>query len=89
MKDNSGKEINDIEFLIGLPYSLKSWFILKDYVDKCNWPDVRVYEKIILDYHADCPIQEMVYILSTAQKRFTDDVVTRLFDLYLQLSLTE
>lgn len=43
--------------LLGLPISITSWIILRDYAS--NHADIDIYKKIISEYRKDCPLFEL------------------------------
>lgn len=56
------------EQMLALKPSVKSWIILRDYIN--NHPDLDAYKKIISDYKSECPIWEMARIIGQASRYF-------------------
>lgn len=72
------------DIILNLPVSVRSWFILNDYIKTQG--DLSVFKKIIADYALECPVKEMLLILSKAEGYFSKEEVSELFQLYLEIS---
>lgn len=56
--------------LPGLPISITSWIILRDYAS--NHADIDIYKKIISEYRKDCPLFELKKLFGTARVSFDE-----------------
>lgn len=81
--------MNDIkrDMILNLPVSVRSWIILNDYIKTHG--DLEVFKKIIREYSIECPFKVMLEIFRWAERYFTERDISELFNLYLQISITE
>lgn len=64
--------------LLNLPVSVKSWILLRHYLDQ-TW-DMDVFIKVIDDYYSEMPLFEVYILFSLAEKMVDDSTFQELID---------
>lgn len=64
------RKIMNLRQLLGLPISITSWIILRDYAS--NHADIDIYKTIISEYRKDCPLFELEKLFETARVSFDE-----------------